>query len=243
MTRRFKLNEPALAGLRFTWDAGYRNFNVVLDDKLLASFPDPGALRAKQELVPLPDGSTLAIGLVRSSWKNWDWDLEVLRDGVPLAGLSPGAKRIPAAIAAMLLGTASLLIGLLGDYSLYHKSHAFHGLYRAFSVGWSLPESFESWSPARESLERGNGAPVVCGILVLALGAVALRFPLAGFAALIAILAADTVLLVSNSWGVQAGIGALLAKLVWIVAFASAFAEAHAQRPPGEDRTVTKLGI
>lgn len=239
MTRRFKTNEPALAGLRFTWDAGYRNFTVILDDKLLASFPDPGALRSKQQLVPLPDGSTLAIGLVRNSWRSWDWDLEVLRDGVALAGLSAGAKRLPASIAAMLLGTASLLIGLLGHDSVYHKSQHFHGLARAFSVGWSLPESFDPSSP----LASGNNAPVVCGILVLVLGAAALRLPLTGFGALIAIQAADTVLVVSNSWGLNAGIGTVLAKLVWIAAFASAFAEAHAQRPPGEDRTVTKLGI
>ncbi|MGO9094950.1 MAG: hypothetical protein ACLQGV_06965 [Bryobacteraceae bacterium] len=230
MTRRFKINDPALAGLRFTWDQGHRNLKVILDDKVLASYPDPDALRGRQQLVPLPDGSTLGIGLIENAWNSRGWELEVLRDGAAIPGLNPGSKRITATIIAVVLGVASLLIGLTQNYSVYHRSHEFHALYGAFSVGWILQECFD--------LSSGNTLPVVCGVLVLLLAAITPRFPLVGFGALAAILAVDAVLdLIYGSVGPAAG------KAIWVALFAQAFAQVYAERPPGEDHPVTKLGI
>jgi hypothetical protein len=230
MTRRFNLNDPALAGLQFTWDGIYRNFKVILDDKVLASFPDPDDLRARQRLVPLPDGSTLSIRLVPNYWGARGDDLEVLRDGVGIPGLLPVRKRILATSIAVILGAASLIIGLTENYSVYHRSHDLHELYGAFSVGWIVPECL--------GLSPDNTLPVVCGILVLALAAIAKRFPLTSFGALTAILGADAVLgLFYGAVGPAAG------KAVMVVFFARAFAEAYAQRLPGQDLPVTKPGI
>jgi hypothetical protein len=214
----------------FTWDEGCRSFKATLDDQVIATFPDPGALRGRQQLVPLPDGSTLGIGLVPNPWGR-GYVLEIFRDGVPVQGPDSGVTRIAAIVVAAILGAASLLIGLTSSYDVYRCYHSSHNLHGTFSVGW-VPQECFGFSPA-------TTAPVVvCGVLALPLVAIASRLPQVGFGALAAILAVDAVLdLLYGAW-IPA-----VSKAIWAAVFAQAFAEVNIERPPGEDRTVTKLGI
>jgi hypothetical protein len=112
-TQSYSLEPDGPKRLQATWNAGWKNFSLTLDGKLLGKIPDVRVLRQGQEF-KLPDGSILRVQLRRGLTS----ELHLLRDGQPLAGSAsdPLLRLRLAYFVLFFTGGLNAAFGILGMF-------------------------------------------------------------------------------------------------------------------------------